>query len=157
VRLVVKGRVAWALWSAYAKQADRRDRERSRRRHRAAVRAAVADHRSAGWLEWLRTSAARGDADALTALRSGGDQLECPNDQAPDPPGRAECESPTVSGLELGRRPKPLPICAACPHSLWFASAKHLRCFCRLMHVVTWNSEQPSSPIAACDGIMVSE
>jgi hypothetical protein len=70
VRVVAKGRVAWALWSAYAKQADRRDRERARRRHRAAVRAAVAHHRSAGWLEWLRTSAVRGDADALTALRS---------------------------------------------------------------------------------------
>jgi hypothetical protein len=40
--------------------------------------------------------------------------------------------------------------------SLWFASADHLRCFCRLMHVVTWNSEEPSSPIAACDGILLS-
>jgi hypothetical protein len=84
------------------------------------------------------------------------DRLERPDDQAHELPHRAEYESPTVASLEPGRRPKLLPICASCPHSLWFASAEHLRCFCRLMHVVTWNSEEPSSPIAACDGILLS-
>ena len=83
------------------------------------------------------------------------DRLERPNGPAPELPGRVEYESPTVAGLDPARRPKPSPICAACPHSLWFGSAEHLRCFCRLMHVVTWNSEEPNSPIAACDGILV--
>ncbi|HEX7479605.1 MAG TPA: TraI/MobA(P) family conjugative relaxase, partial [Polyangiales bacterium] len=70
IRLVARGRVGWMLWSAYARQADRRDRERARQKHRASVRAAAAQHRRTGWLEWLRQSAARGDAEALAALRS---------------------------------------------------------------------------------------
>src|SRR5262245_9267412 len=69
----------------------------------------------------------------------------------------ADYESPTIAGLEPQRRPNPLPICATCPHSLWFASAAHLRCFCRLMHVVTWEQDDPSSSIVACDGIVLSE
>ena len=85
------------------------------------------------------------------------DRLERPNDPLAGLPEPAEYKSPTVAGLAPRRRPEPSPICATCPHSLWFASTEHLRCFCRLMHVVTWNSEEPSSPIAACDGILVSE
>jgi MobA/VirD2-like, nuclease domain/TraI-like middle domain len=68
VRLVAKGRVAWALWSAYAKQADRRDRQRARARYRARVRAAAAQHRTPGWREWLRTA---GQPAARTAGPSG--------------------------------------------------------------------------------------
>ena len=54
VGLVAKGRVAWALWSAYAKHEDQRDRERARARYRTAMRAAAAQHPTPGWLEWLR-------------------------------------------------------------------------------------------------------
>ena len=70
VRLVAKGRVAWALWSVYAKQADRRDRERARARYQAGVRAAAAQQPKPGWLEWLRNKAGHGDAEALAMLRS---------------------------------------------------------------------------------------
>jgi hypothetical protein len=70
VRIVAKGRAAWALWSAYAKQADRRERERARSRYRAGVRAAAAQHPKPGWLEWLRNRAGHGDAEALAMLRS---------------------------------------------------------------------------------------
>ena len=54
------------------------------------------------------------------------DRLERPDDPAPELPGRADYESPTVSGLEPRRAPNPSPVCAACPRSLWFASAEHL-------------------------------
>lgn len=84
------------------------------------------------------------------------DRLEAPDASARALAAGADYVSPTVAGLDPGRRPKPSPICAVCPHSMWFASADHLRCFCRVMHVVTWNSEEPSSPIAACDGILLS-
>ena len=84
------------------------------------------------------------------------DRLECPGDPTTDLTDRAEYASATIASLEPERRPKRSPICAVCPHSLWFASAEHLRCYCRLMHVVTWKSEDESSPIAACDGILVS-
>ena len=84
------------------------------------------------------------------------DRLQRSDDPGLRPAEPAEYASPTVVRLEPGRRPKPSPICATCPHSLWFASTDHLRCFCRLMHIVTWNSEEPSSAISACDGILLS-
>ena len=70
VRIVAKGRVAWMLWRAYARQADRRDRERARQRYRASVRAAALQHPRMGWLDWLRDQASRGDAAAVAVLRS---------------------------------------------------------------------------------------
>ena len=83
-------------------------------------------------------------------------QLERSPEPAQSPPAAdAEYLSPTVALLEERRRPKPSPVCAACPNSLWFATAEHLKCYCRLMHAVTWNSEEPK-PIATCDGILLS-
>jgi hypothetical protein len=63
--------------------------------------------------------------------------------------------SPTVAQLDTSRRPNPSSLCATCPNSLWFATADHLKCYCRLMHVVTWSSEEPK-PIVACDGLVLS-
>ena len=54
------------------------------------------------------------------------DRLQPPVGGASPPAPSAEYESPTLVGLEPGRRPKPSPICAVCPHSLWSASADHL-------------------------------
>ena len=68
----------------------------------------------------------------------------------------AEYQSPTIALLQERRRPKPSPVCAACPNSLWFASPDHLKCYCRLMHAVTWTSEEPK-PIVACDGIVLCQ
>ena len=65
-------------------------------------------------------------------------------------------ESPTLSALDEKRRPDPMPVCGACPHSTWFASAQELKCYCRMMHVVTWNNEEPIA-ITACDGILLPE
>jgi hypothetical protein len=70
IRFVAKGRVAWMLWSAYARLADRRARDRALRRYRAGLRAAAMQRPRTGWLAWLRDRAARGDADALAALRA---------------------------------------------------------------------------------------
>jgi hypothetical protein len=66
VRLMAKGRVGWALWAAYARHVDRRERERARDRDRDLVLARP----KGGWLEWLRDQAARGDDEALALLRS---------------------------------------------------------------------------------------
>lgn len=68
----------------------------------------------------------------------------------------AEYQSPTVAQLEEHRRPKPSPVCAACPSSLWFATPEHLKCYCRVMQVVTWSNEEPKA-IVACDGILLSQ
>lgn len=60
--------------------------------------------------------------------------------------------SPTLLSLPKERRPDPLPICAACPSSMWFASKDGLKAYCRVMHSLTWSSEEPE-PILSCDGI----
>ena len=70
VRLVAKGRMAWALWSACAKQADRRDRARARDRYRASRHAAAVKYPRTGWLEWLQNRGRHGDAEALAMLRT---------------------------------------------------------------------------------------
>jgi hypothetical protein len=69
IRFIAKGRIAWALWSAYARQADRRARECAMFRYRTGLRKA-AKRQATGWLAWLQERAARGDADALAALRA---------------------------------------------------------------------------------------
>lgn len=66
VRLMAKGRVGWALWAAYARQADRRERERARQRYRGRA----LPRPTGGWLDWLRDEAARGDEEALALLRN---------------------------------------------------------------------------------------
>ena len=78
-----------------------------------------------------------------------------PNEPAP-PPAALGWESPTLSSLEPGRRPSPAPVCAACPKSMWFASAREVKAYCRVMHAVTWSSDDPQ-PIEQCDGVMLDE
>jgi hypothetical protein len=76
-----------------------------------------------------------------------------------DEPAWAEAallyESPTLVTIDSKRRPAPKPVCESCPHSMWFASETELKCYCRLMHAVTWTSDQPVA-ILSCDGIVLS-
>jgi hypothetical protein len=58
------------LWSAYAREADRRERERARQRRRQAARAVAAELRRPSWIDWLRDHATRGDSEALAILRA---------------------------------------------------------------------------------------
>jgi len=62
-------------------------------------------------------------------------------------------ESPTLAALDPKRQPDPRPACAECPNSLWFSTDHKLQAFCRLMHSLTWDSEDPK-PIRSCDGMM---
>jgi hypothetical protein len=84
------------------------------------------------------------------------DRLEQSSDA--DEPAWAEaarsCESPTLVTIDSKRRPASKPVCESCPHSMWFASETQLKCYCRMMHAVTWTSEQPVA-ILSCDGIVL--
>ena len=60
--------------------------------------------------------------------------------------------SPTLCSLEAVRRPDPMPVCGACPRSMWFLSKETgLKAYCRAMHAFVWASDNPQ-PIRACDG-----
>ena len=66
VGLVTKGRLAGALWAFNARMADQRAWRRLHERHRAAVRAVHAEHRSLEWSAWLRAIVAGGNQQPLT-------------------------------------------------------------------------------------------
>jgi hypothetical protein len=79
----------------------------------------------------------------------------------PEPGGRARRRtrfsaaavigSPTLDALDESRRPKASTVCEHCPNSVWFASPAEVKCYCRVMFLVTWSSKEPNQ-ITHCDG-----
>lgn len=59
--------------------------------------------------------------------------------------------SPTLGALDASRRPTASTVCEDCPNSVWFASPAALKCYCRVMFLVTWSSREPNQ-ITHCDG-----
>ena len=64
--------------------------------------------------------------------------------------------SPTLAALPLFRRPQPGTVCETCPNSVWFASPKAVKCYCRVLFLITWSSEEPNQ-IMHCDGVFLGE
>ncbi len=64
--------------------------------------------------------------------------------------------SPTLAALPLFRRPQPGTVCETCPNSVWFASNKEVKCYCRVLFLVTWSSQEPSQ-ITLCDGVFLGK
>ena len=52
--------------------------------------------------------------------------------------------SPTLSDLEQTRRPQPRTACDQCPNAVWFSTKEEVRCYCRVMFLVSWDSKKPS-------------
>jgi hypothetical protein len=70
----------------------------------------------------------------------------------PEPPTSADpARGPTLTALDPSRLPKNSTVCETCPLSLWFASERELRCYCRLMFTITWDNADPR-PLSHCDG-----
>jgi len=59
--------------------------------------------------------------------------------------------SQTLAALDESRHPKAKTVCEACPNSVWFASPAELKCYCRVMFLVTWSSKEPNQ-LTHCDG-----
>jgi hypothetical protein len=66
------------------------------------------------------------------------------------PPADSD-QSPTLAALDESRRPKAATVCERCPNSVWFASPAEVKCYCRVMFLVTWTNKDPSQ-ITHCDG-----
>lgn len=76
---------------------------------------------------------------------------------APDgtvPTAAATAASPTLDALDASRRPQAATVCERCPNSVWFASPMELKCYCRVMFLVTWSSAAPNQ-ITHCDGALL--
>lgn len=72
----------------------------------------------------------------------------------PEPPDMPV--SPTLAELDESRRPKAKTVCEDCPNSVWFASPAEVKCYCRVMFLVTWSSKEPQQ-ITACDGVFLGQ
>ena len=60
----------------------------------------------------------------------------------------------TLAGLDVSRRPLATTACETCPNSMWFASPQEVKCYCRVMFLVTWSSQEPHQ-ITLCDGLAI--
>ena len=67
-------------------------------------------------------------------------------------PGEVEAEQgPTLSALDKARQPKVKTACETCPNSMWFSSPEEAKCYCRIMHMISWSGKD-SNLITMCDG-----
>ena len=64
--------------------------------------------------------------------------------------------SPTLGALDSNRRPKVKTVCETCPNSVWFSSPAELKCYCRVMYLVTWSTKEPNQ-ITGCDGMFLGQ
>ena len=64
--------------------------------------------------------------------------------------------SPTLAALDESRRPQARTVCEACPNSVWFSSPAEVKCYCRVMFLVTWSSREPHQ-LTACDGVFLGQ
>ncbi len=60
--------------------------------------------------------------------------------------------SPVLASLDDERRPDPSPACETCPVSMWFTTARELKCFCARMSLIVWDRKSAATPILQCDG-----
>ena len=63
--------------------------------------------------------------------------------------------SSTVRAAREQLRPDESVRCATCPASLWFLEPDELKCFCRMMNVVAWETGK-ANQIVECDGPMLA-
>lgn len=81
-----------------------------------------------------------------------------PPPSSPPPPSLSppSPSSPTLDALAASRRPSASTVCEGCPNSVWFASPTEVKCYCRVMFLVTWSSREPSQ-ITHCDGVFLGQ
>lgn len=84
------------------------------------------------------------------------DELEQPPvDESPFAP-LEEPQSLVLQELDESRRPKARTVCERCPNSVWFSSPKEVKCYCRVMFLVSWSTKEPNQ-ITGCDGMFLGQ
>lgn len=94
--------------------------------------------------EPLPTSTLPEPGEPPTAVHQESEQGSAQEFKPPSP-------SPTLDALDKSRRPKAETVCERCPASVWFASPEEVKCYCRVMYLVVWSSQEPNQ-ILLCDG-----
>lgn len=81
---------------------------------------------------------------------------QLPESTTLDPTFAGSPASPALAALDETRRPKAKTACEACPNSVWFSSVDEVKCYCRVMFLITWSTKEPNQ-ITACDGIFLGQ
>lgn len=71
-------------------------------------------------------------------------------------PTQGRQSSPTLEALDESRRPKARTACEHCPNSVWFSTPAEVKCYCRVMFLITWSNKEPSQ-FTNCDGIYLGQ
>ena len=64
--------------------------------------------------------------------------------------------SPTLAALDENRRPSLKTVCETCPNSVWFSSPQEVKCYCRVMYLITWSTKEPNQ-MTHCDGVFLGQ
>lgn len=64
--------------------------------------------------------------------------------------------SPVLQKLEPSRLPAEFTVCQTCPNSMWFSTKDRLKCYCRVMFLVSWDSLNPQV-MTDCDGLQIGQ
>jgi hypothetical protein len=67
-----------------------------------------------------------------------------------------EPQSLVLQELDASRRPKARTVCERCPNSVWFSSPTEVKCYCRVMFLVSWSTKEPNQ-ITGCDGMFLGQ
>lgn len=83
------------------------------------------------------------------------DDQEPGQDPSPFEPPEAPI-SPVLGLLDVTRRPQPRTVCEGCRNSVWFSSPTEVKCYCRVMYLVSWSTKEPNV-LTGCDGMFLGE
>ena len=73
-----------------------------------------------------------------------------------EPPGASDSlaiqiGSTTLARLPASKRPNPSTVCEGCPAAMWYARGEKVLNYCRIMHLISWETGE-KDPVTSCDG-----
>ena len=95
-----------------------------------------------------------------TGRRSSGSTKRLSNKASPSKDSSAGGEperivTMTLSSIDPGRRPNPSTVCEVCPAGVWMAAPREVKCYCRILHMFTWKTTEPTE-LTRCDGSAIA-
>ncbi|AOY97810.1 hypothetical protein BKK79_38550 (plasmid) [Cupriavidus sp. USMAA2-4] len=80
------------------------------------------------------------------------DEAQEPLEEAAiEPSPIVQIGSTTLARLDKSSRPIASTVCETCPAAVWYARGKKVQCYCRIMHLISWETGE-ANPITLCDG-----
>jgi hypothetical protein len=90
-----------------------------------------------------------------TGRRSSGSTKRSLNKASSDDGEPQRIVTMTLSSIDPGRRPNPSTVCEVCPAGVWMAAPREVKCYCRILHMFTWKTTEPTE-LTHCDGLAIA-